>query len=217
MVLGATANGLILLLPLGLSEIPFAEVLSQPRTWVFAILATGFCLIEACSVSPTRHPCCQPAHSPWLPYLAGIVLLVGFWICLFDHELTLPGGAVLLTTAGAALMLAGILLRAASMRHLGVFFLSHVELLPSHRLVTHGIYSVVRHPSELGLLMICLGAAILLFSPSGLAFFCMVMLPLSLYRTSLEDSLLAKRFPLEFRRYRLVTPRLLPLAFWRNV
>jgi len=59
--------------------------------------------------------------------------------------------------AGAGLIFAGSFLRLYCYRTLGEFFSFQVELVPGHRLVKHGPYAIVRHPSYTGLVVIVLG------------------------------------------------------------
>jgi protein-S-isoprenylcysteine O-methyltransferase Ste14 len=59
---------------------------------------------------------------------------------------------------GAALTVLGAQLRFATYRTLGKHFTYRLSLQPNHTLVTSGPYSVVRHPSYTGVVLIFLGA-----------------------------------------------------------
>lgn len=68
-------------------------------------------------------------------------------------------------------------------------------------LVTVGVFSRRRHPSEAGLLAIGLGTTILLESGFGFLVWLMVLVPLVIYRTCREDALLTLAFGHRYRKY----------------
>ena len=63
--------------------------------------------------------------------------------------------------AGLAVLAAGVVLRIASLRHLGRFFSELIVLREDHRLVRDGPYRVLRHPLHVGLVLMALGLALL--------------------------------------------------------
>ncbi|EIN09243.1 hypothetical protein PUNSTDRAFT_67471, partial [Punctularia strigosozonata HHB-11173 SS5] len=65
--------------------------------------------------------------------------------------------------AGAMLMILSAALRVACFRALGRLFTFEVTIRPSHRLKTHGPYSIVRHPSYTGVLFMLVGAAMVCY------------------------------------------------------
>jgi len=65
---------------------------------------------------------------------------------------------------GCLAMAAGGAIRLASYRGLGSMFRWEVSIQESHKLITSGIYSVVRHPSYTGNLIFSIGDIILLFA-----------------------------------------------------
>ncbi|TFK87734.1 hypothetical protein K466DRAFT_565199 [Polyporus arcularius HHB13444] len=69
--------------------------------------------------------------------------------------------------AGLALVAAGTLLRLACYRSLGPFFTFDLALLPKHKLITSGPYSVVRHPAYAGSLLVLAGLGLADLSPGG--------------------------------------------------
>ncbi|WP_346838932.1 isoprenylcysteine carboxylmethyltransferase family protein [Microbulbifer sp. SAOS-129_SWC] len=184
----------------------------DPRLWLFATLLAAFTLLEGSASRATVVATSNVRAAP-LPYLAGLALLGGFWLSLYgagERGFAAQGLAVI----GALAMSAGIALRLAAIRALRRYFTSHVALASDHRLVTGGLYAWLRHPSELGLLMVAFGASLLLDSGAGWLFAAAVLLPLSLYRIRLEDAMLCAAFGAHFRRYARTTPALLP--HWRR-
>lgn len=197
---GVLGHLVLLLGPLLLVE---GRLSREPAVWVFVALATVFCAVEAGAAHPTRRSGKAEAGG-WLPAITGLMLLMVFLAALLGRG---AGSA-----AGAVLMVGGVALRWAAMRQLGQWFVSEVRLLPGHELVTEGVYRWVRHPSELGLLAIALGAAVLLgcwaagVGVAGLAL-------LVLWRVRVEDRMLALHFPAAFAAWSREVPALLPR--WR--
>lgn len=110
--------------------------------------------------------------------------------------------------AGCTVFLLGLSFRLAAIKSLGLFFTSHIGVTCDHHLVTTGVYRHIRHPSELGLMLISVSLAIIMNSkPALLGAFC-VITPLSVLRICLEDALLANQFAEDFRRYKESVPAL---------
>ncbi|HKE07862.1 MAG TPA: isoprenylcysteine carboxylmethyltransferase family protein [Candidatus Acidoferrum sp.] len=79
---------------------------------------------------------------------------------------------------GVAVYAVGGLLRLWPMHVLGNRFSGLVAIKPGHTLVTNGIYSVIRHPSSLGLILNSLGWALAFRSWVGVALTVLILVPL---------------------------------------
>jgi len=64
---------------------------------------------------------------------------------------------------GAALLLAGALVRLATYKEMGKLFTFHLTIREDHKLVTSGIYKYARHPSYTGFWMLALGTTLMTF------------------------------------------------------
>jgi protein-S-isoprenylcysteine O-methyltransferase Ste14 len=65
----------------------------------------------------------------------------------------------------AAVFAAGVALRQAAIRALGRFYSHHVVRQDGHRVVTDGLYGIVRHPAYAGMLLANLGFAAFFAGP----------------------------------------------------
>jgi len=110
---------------------------------------------------------------------------------------------------GVVLFAAGGTLRIWPVFVLGRRFSGLVAIQPGHALVTRGIYSVIRHPSYLGLLVNSLGWGLAFRSGVGLLLTAILMLPL-LARIRAEERLLRTEFGDEYGAYCDRTSRLVP-------
>jgi protein-S-isoprenylcysteine O-methyltransferase Ste14 len=209
-LLGTAINALVLALPPFLIARP-APAIDMPAM-VFLILISGWCFLEM-MIQPTVRPeLTRCASKRWLPGAMGLVLLALFWAALVER-LRQPLPVDLLNWAGIIAVVAGITLRLVSIRVLGGYFLDEIALKPGQPVIMHGIYRYQRHPSEVGLLLIALGSAAWLGSTFALLICAFALLPMSLWRTLLEDRLLLAHDPRSFRSFSDAVPGLVPRRF----
>jgi protein-S-isoprenylcysteine O-methyltransferase Ste14 len=109
---------------------------------------------------------------------------------------------VLLFALGGALRIWPVFL-------LGSRFSGLVAIQPGHALLTTGLYSIIRHPSYLGLLTNSLGWALAFRSGIGVLITALLLPPL-LARIRAEEALLRSEFGEEYEAYRARTSRLIP-------
>lgn len=146
----------------------------------------------------------------WVIWAFSIIgLLDGYLPAFTDrHEfLTFDGHAV--RWLGVALFAAGGALRVWPVYVLGNRFSGLVAIQPNHQLVTTGIYSVIRHPSYLGLLITSLGWGLAFRSGVGVMLTALIV-PVLVARIHAEERLLAQQFGAAYDAYRASTWRLLP-------
>ena len=132
-------------------------------------------------------------------YLPAYTDRKGFWV--------LDGETV--RWLGVALFAAGGLLRIWPVFVLGRRFSGLVAIQPGHRLVTSGVYGIIRHPSYLGLLVNSLGWALAFRSGVGVLLTALLIPPL-LARVGAEERLLRTQFGSAYDAYCRRTSRLLP-------
>jgi protein-S-isoprenylcysteine O-methyltransferase Ste14 len=113
---------------------------------------------------------------------------------------------------GVVLFAAGGVLRIWPVFALGHRFSGLVAIQPGHTLVTTGVYSMIRHPSYLGLLVNMLGWALAFRSGVGILLAALALVPL-LARIASEEALLRVHFGTEYEAYRAHTWRLVPFVY----
>jgi protein-S-isoprenylcysteine O-methyltransferase Ste14 len=152
---------------------------ATPHAIAIALLMLAFGAIEsrAARVDAIRFG----APGTRLALASALLLLVTTWLAL---------AASASTWLGAPLALAGIALRAWSIRSLGPAFVS--EAVTPRVRVRRGPYAIVRHPSELGLLAIALGVVLLGTSAWSLGAFA-ALATTSFVRMRAEDQLPASQ------------------------
>jgi protein-S-isoprenylcysteine O-methyltransferase Ste14 len=86
----------------------------------------------------------------------------------------------------------------------------NVQIQNDHRLITHGIYSRIRHPSYLGAWVSTIGHAALLGAPLSTISVGILMLLAYRRRISVEEQAMLLSFGAEYERYASRTARLFP-------
>ncbi len=110
---------------------------------------------------------------------------------------------------GVALFAAGGTLRLWPVFVLGNRFSGLVAIQEEHTLVTNGIYSKIRNPSYLGLLVGTLGWSLAFRSWAGVILTALMIPPL-VARMASEERLLHDHFGVDYDAYRVRTARLVP-------
>ena len=113
---------------------------------------------------------------------------------------------------GLLLYSVGGVMRIAPVFILGRRFSGLVAIQPEHRLVTNGVYGVIRHPSYRGLFVLVLGWGCVFRSGLGVAI-AVLMLIVLLARIEAEERLLSETFGAEYDAYRARTWRLVPYVY----
>lgn len=144
-----------------------------------------------------------------IPAFAALGLLGAYLPAWADREglWTLDGDAV--RWLGVALLAAGGALRLWPVAVLGRRFSGLVAIQPGHELVTTGLYSRIRHPSYLGLLILALGWG-LAFNTGVGVLLALLNIPPLVARMDSEERLLGSEFGAAYDVYRAHTARLIP-------
>jgi len=143
----------------------------------------------------------------------GVLGVLGAYLPAYTDRidfLTLGGEGV--RWLGVLLYAAGGVLRLAPVFVLGRRFSGLVAIQPEHRLVSSGLYGVIRHPSYLGLFVLSLGWGLAFRSGVGVIL-AVLTLPVVLARIDAEERLLSETFGAEYDAYRARTWRLIPYVY----
>ena len=149
----------------------------------------------------------------WVICALGILGVIGAYLPAYTDRydiLTFGGEGV--RWVGVALYALGGALRLAPVFVLGRRFSGLVAIQPGHRLVSDGIYGVIRHPSYLGLFVNALGWGLAYRAGVGVAIAVMMLLVV-LARIAAEERLLSESFGVEYDAYRARTWRLIPYIY----
>ena len=172
---------------------------------VFLLIGTG--LLSRGNLSVGEH---EDQANRWVLSAFGIIGLLAAYVPAYTDRVgfwTLDGDAV--RWAGVALFAAGGILRLWPVFVLGHRFSGLVAIQPAHKLVTGGVYGIIRHPSYLGLLVNALGWGLAFRSGIGVALAALNIPPL-VARIRAEEALLRAHFGGAYEDYRARTWRLVP-------
>jgi len=142
-----------------------------------------------------------------------IVIISSFKIDEWMHRFFLvdmPGSYSWLRPVALGILVLGLGVRAAAIFTLGRAFSANVATRTGQRLQQSGLYSLVRHPSYLGLELILLAYA--LHSRTWICFAAVFVPPTLavLYRIRVEETALRRAFGEEYEDYSRSTKRLIP-------
>jgi len=150
----------------------------------------------------------------WVLAVFSVLGLLNGWLPAYTdrNEIwTLDGDT--LRWVGVALFLVSAALRLWPVYVLGDRFSGLVAIQPGHRLLTTGIYSVIRHPSYLRALLNSLGWSLAFRSGAGVLITAL-LLPAILARIAAEERLLRDQFGTEYDAWRARTPARLIPGIW---
>jgi protein-S-isoprenylcysteine O-methyltransferase Ste14 len=121
--------------------------------------------------------------------------------------------ALLFNVAGIILMLCGYAVRTAAARTLGRFYSRTLRMKDDHRVVSEGIYSSIRHPGYLGVMLMFLGAGLAAANYIVLAAIAALIIPAYLHRIAVEERMLFSALGKDYAEYARRTKRLLPFVY----
>ena len=113
---------------------------------------------------------------------------------------------------GLGLLLTGFIIAIVAQITLYRSYSSTLIIRENHQLITHGIYSLIRHPIYLGVILAAIGIPVC--SASLLGFLIMsVLIPVFLIRVKFEERLLIEAFGDDYRAYQVRTRKLIPFIY----
>jgi protein-S-isoprenylcysteine O-methyltransferase Ste14 len=149
----------------------------------------------------------------WVIAALGVLGVIDAYLPAYTDRIDfLTFGGETVRWVGFFLYSGGGVLRLAPVFVLGRRFSGLVAIQPEHRLVTSGLYGVIRHPSYLGLLVLVLGWGLAFRSGVGVVI-ALLMLAVVLARIQAEERLLGETFGAEYDAYRGRTWRLVPCVY----
>jgi protein-S-isoprenylcysteine O-methyltransferase Ste14 len=142
-----------------------------------------------------------------------IVIIISLNIVGWMHEffpIDMPGSTSWLRPVAFGILILGLGIRAVAIFNLGKAFSANVATRTGQKLQRSGLYSLVRHPSYLGLELIFLAFAL---HSRTWACFAVVLVPPTLavlYRIHVEEIALRLAFGADYDDYSRSTKRLIP-------
>ncbi|MBB3704140.1 methyltransferase family protein [Aminobacter aminovorans] len=180
---------------------------SRTAAAILTVVLMVVALLSGANLSPGEQ---EDRANRWVLPALGVIGLLSAILPAYDDRIdfwTIGGETI--RWIGVALFAAGGMLRLWPFFVLGSRFSGLVAIQPGHRLVTSGIYALVRHPSYLGLLVNALGWALVFRSGVGVILVGLTLVPL-IARIRSEERLLRTHFGAEYGDYARRTWRLVP-------
>ncbi len=124
-----------------------------------------------------------------------------------------PAHRIAIFWFGVALLVAASLLRRHCWRMLGTSFTGDVRASEDQKIVSRGAYSVLRHPSYSGGILMYTGMGIALGSWFAAALLAMISFATYLYRIRVEERALLAALGEPYRRFMSTRKRLIPFVY----
>lgn len=175
-----------------------------------AIWAAGEILIALVTTTGRRQGKIQDRGTQIILW---IVIIASFKIEEWMHAFLpadMPGSHTWLRPLALGVLILGMGIRAVAIVKLGRAFSANVATLAGQRLQQSGLYSLVRHPSYLGLELIFVAFAL---HSRTWACFAVVLIPPTLavlHRVYVEETALRQAFGTDYEDYSRRTKRLIP-------
>ena len=188
----------------------FAAFFSHPPLIAVAVILVALAAIALFSAGNLSRGEREDRANRWVLIAFSFVGLgIAFLPALTDRlDLwTLDGDQV--RWLGDVLFAVGNVLRLWPVFVLGHRFSGLVAIQQNHQLVTSGVYSRIRHPSYLGLIISTAGWALAFRSVVGLLLTA-ALVPILVVRMNAEEALLTTHFGAEYESYKRRTRRFVP-------
>jgi protein-S-isoprenylcysteine O-methyltransferase Ste14 len=204
---------LTVLLQLGLAVLGwggFAAFFAHPPLVALVILTIALTIVSLFSAGNLSSGEQEDRSNRWVLLAFTLVALLMAYLPAYDDRtgfFVFDGDT--LRWIGVVLLVLGSALRLWPVFILGRRFSGLVAIQPGHTLVTTGIYSRIRNPSYLGLLIASLGWVLAFRSGVGIALVAALLPPL-VARMRAEEKLLHAHFGAEYDEYCAHTKRLVP-------
>jgi protein-S-isoprenylcysteine O-methyltransferase Ste14 len=114
---------------------------------------------------------------------------------------------------GEILFVLGYAFTAYSIRLLGRYYSTYVEVLPDHMVIERGPYRLIRHPNYLGQLVGAIGLGLALQSWVALLVLAIAAASYFAYRIRNEEGFLIAEMGADYASYMTRTKRFLPFVF----
>ena len=128
------------------------------------------------------------------------------------HLLFVLPDSIVLRSCGLALTLVGYFFMSWSVVALGRQFSVKVTIQAGHELVTGGLYTIIRHPRYLGILLFLLGVAVVFRSFIGVTL-ALLTLVIVIWRINDEEALMKAEFADKWEAYIANSWRLIPFLY----
>jgi protein-S-isoprenylcysteine O-methyltransferase Ste14 len=185
------------------------------------VLVLAHAFFEAGAAQKYCEPASKPQGAPlrfsllWLLSAVAFVLYGLFAIhAAFSHTAVsaqLAAGSA----CGVALFVCGVALRLAAIKQLRAAFNQPPWAALEVSVASGGVFAMVRHPSELGLALMCLGLALAAASLAVFAICGTVLFPLMALRIRKEEAWLRQKAGRDYFQYAELVPCICPsFAVW---
>ena len=187
-------------------------------TLLFVCALVGWAILETWQGLKRRgnpSSAAQPGDrgSRLIMFVYGVMAVaIAIWGAAKAPEASTPGG-VITFGIGLCVMCSGLVLRWRSFKALGRYVTVPGMTSPSQMLIATGPYRFVRHPSNLGLVLVLVGIGVILANWLSIVVLALVPLIGVMYRTHIEEDALRETLGDAYTGYSSTRKRLVPFVW----
>ena len=146
-------------------------------------------------------------------FCTGVFLLVKFRIGLIELDDGFVNRSIIVI--GLAFLITGAVSNIIARINLGTNWSNSMKIYENQKIITNGMYSIVRHPLFFSLILVLTGTSIIYKNYASLSATYLIFVPAMAYRAKKEEEVLVKEFP-EYIEYAERVPMLFPFKFKRR-
>jgi len=139
-----------------------------------------------------------------------ILVLCSYFLNLYN---ILQIDSQVLFFIGLSFVIVGLIIRLIATFTLKEYYTRTLKITDKHKIVKHGIYSIVRHPGYLGVTTFLVGAGLLTGNLISIILIVLTVPFSFIKRLLIEEQMLLKHFGNEYKEYMEKTYRLIPFIF----
>ena len=184
--------------------------------WVIFCLYWFISAPSAKSTQETRGWLAGNWQSIWLIigglFLSNLAFLATFGVPISALTLLLIPRSIVVDGLSIVFTVTGLIVAIVARRTLAGNWSRAVAFKEDHELITTGLYRYVRHPIYTGILLMILGTAVFVGTPSAGIGFLIIILGIW-FKLRAEEELLTEHFPRKYPAYKKRTKALIPYVF----
>lgn len=146
--------------------------------------------------------------------LCSLILGIGVgWLLKFDPIWGLYHASIAFPIVGSIVILAGLAFRLTAINTLKRFFTVNVSIQDDHKLITSGLYGILRHPAYTGGIISFIGCGLCYGNLLSLVCIAIPYTLLILMRIKNEERVLTQNFGQAYIDYCARTKKLIPIIY----
>lgn len=180
------------------------------------LILAGYWVSKWKNVKPTKETAWRESGFPWIVILSALILVIILHIVFPAYNVDLfsyvSGPITSIQVVGITIDVIGLIFTIIARKTLADNWSSNVDIKKYHKLITTGIYGIVRHPIYTGIITMGFGSFIAEPSIPDM-FFLIIITAFFMFKMNKEEKLLSTHFPKDYALYKKKTKAIIPYLY----